>query len=48
MKHREEEVLKRYSRQGDNGRRQLQFELHVSEVFVSEWAFGRTKNPHSY
>lgn len=44
----EKEVLRRHSRQGDDGRSQLQFKLHVSEVFISERAFGRAKNPYGY
>lgn len=43
-----EEALRWHSRQGDDGRSQLQFKLHVSEVLISEWAFGRAESPHSY
>lgn len=46
--HGEKEAPRGHSRQGDNGRSQLQSELHVSEVFSSEWAFGRAQNPHSH
>jgi hypothetical protein len=48
IKHKEKEVLKCYSRQSDNCRCQLQFELHISEIFILERAFGRAKNPHSH
>ena len=34
--------------QGDNGRRQLKSDIHVSEVLVPKRVFGRAKNPHNH